>query len=127
MTRPRKAHSLWAVALLAALALGACGGGGKASSPDSASDQSSPITPATAGLPSRTTPRPVTAFRGPDRVNYLNARKFCRRFDARSLGQDYEAEGPGRVNAAKAYAANNFSPQQRPAAYEGCLAGLRLR
>jgi hypothetical protein len=84
-----------------------------------------PIPSATADLPNRTVPRPASAFRGQDRVNYINSKRDCRATGVRSIGETYETEGPGRIRAARAYAGNRFTPAYRQAAYEGCLAGFR--
>jgi hypothetical protein len=108
------------VALLLAATLAGCGG----SKDQSSQPNDSPIPSATADLPKRSVPRPPSAFHGQDRANYLNSRSYCRATGVRSVGESYEAEGPGRVAAAQAYAGQRFTPAYRQAAYEGCLAGF---
>jgi hypothetical protein len=101
--------------------LGGCGDSDNPSQPV----DDTPIPSATADLPKRTVPRPASAFHGQDRLNYVNSKRDCRATGVRSIGETYEAEGPGRVLAARAYAGNRFTPAYRQAAYEGCLAGFR--
>jgi hypothetical protein len=120
------ARSIWRIITLLALGwvltlAGGCDDSNQRSQPS----DDTPIPSATADLPKRTVPRPASAFHGQDRVNYINSKRDCRATGVSSIGETYEAEGPGRILAARAYAGNRFTPPDRQAAYEGCLAGFR--
>src|SRR5688500_13593675 len=114
------------VALSAAL-LSGCGGGDgdEGSRTNGGAGSGSVSAPGQIGaLPKRAKPRPASSFRGQDRINYVNSRGYCRSVGAEMIGQIYEADNPGRAEAARAYAAQRFGQDRRQAAYEGCLAGL---